>query len=221
MSNTVVEEQSSKPAIEVMQSIKSNTTKQAAAEYLGLKSYGYAAAKVKARVMYLGQMFKGAVHDMAMYVKDHPTIAPGERVLADKGYVGLHGRQLGLIVPFKQQANQPALTPFQDTYNKMHAVKWAKTFLAWIEQPAHSHIAEVQNSINFGLTFALLQRGHKQTSYFTSEAHSHYRKWDINAMHRLLPVQSEMIGDTKMLTPMEHAVYATRRKKLMTIFGAV
>ncbi|ORY27727.1 hypothetical protein BCR33DRAFT_745941 [Rhizoclosmatium globosum] len=68
----------------------------------------------------------------------------------------------------------------------------AKTFLAWIEQPAHKHIAEVQNSINFGLTFALLQRGHKQTSYFTSEAHSHYRKWDINAMHRLLPVQSEM-----------------------------
>ncbi|ORY09038.1 hypothetical protein BCR33DRAFT_752449 [Rhizoclosmatium globosum] len=66
----------------------------------------------------------------------------------------------------------------------------AKTFLAWIEQPAHSHIAEVQNSINFGLTFALLQRGHKQTSYFTSEAHS--PQWDINAMHRLLPVQSEM-----------------------------
>ncbi|ORY39888.1 hypothetical protein BCR33DRAFT_853028 [Rhizoclosmatium globosum] len=174
---------------DVMQSIKTNTTKRATAEYLGLKSYGYAAAKVKAGVMYLGQvineleaawdarwddenditdgsfdvrfrlnldafpvyiqrpqrnqkgfysgkykrhcvkvqcltdnrgnicwmgkkMFKGAVHDMTMYVKDHPTISPGERVLADKGYVGLRGRQLGLIVPFKRRANQPALTPF-------------------------------------------------------------------------------------------------------------
>ncbi|ORY29873.1 hypothetical protein BCR33DRAFT_745074 [Rhizoclosmatium globosum] len=29
------------------------------------------------------------------------------------------------------------------------------------------------------------------------------------------------VGDTKMHTPMEHAMYATRRKKQMTIFGAV
>ncbi|KAJ3060637.1 hypothetical protein HDU98_003433, partial [Podochytrium sp. JEL0797] len=39
---------------DIMQSIKTNTTKHAAAEYKSLKSYGYAVAKVKAGVMYLG-----------------------------------------------------------------------------------------------------------------------------------------------------------------------
>ncbi|KAJ3061382.1 hypothetical protein HDU98_002713, partial [Podochytrium sp. JEL0797] len=39
---------------DVMQSIKTNSMKRAAAEYKGLKSFGYAAGKVKAGVMYLG-----------------------------------------------------------------------------------------------------------------------------------------------------------------------
>ncbi|KAJ3006618.1 UNVERIFIED_CONTAM: hypothetical protein HDU68_003982 [Siphonaria sp. JEL0065] len=84
---------------DVMQSIKTNTTKQASAKHKGWKSYGLAASKVKLGIMYLG----GVVDELE---------AAWDARWDNKNNI-MDG---SFDVPFNRAANWPLLTPFQKAY---------------------------------------------------------------------------------------------------------
>ncbi|KAI9325770.1 hypothetical protein BDR26DRAFT_902562 [Obelidium mucronatum] len=76
--------------------------------------------------------------------------------------------------------------------NNLKEITKIAAHLEWVEQPKHKHIKELQDKIDLGLTFTVVQCGHKVTSLIPSEKHSHYRKYLINSMHRQLPTRKEM-----------------------------
>ncbi|KAI9325271.1 hypothetical protein BDR26DRAFT_1014154 [Obelidium mucronatum] len=65
--------------------------------------------------------------------------------------------------------------------NNIKEVTKVAAHLEWIDQPKHKHIKEVQDLVDLGLTFTVIQCGHKTTSLFTSKKLSHYWKHLINA----------------------------------------
>ena len=80
-----------------------------------------ALADNRGNIVWIGdRIWPGSMHDLSIYVEQHPNLLNGEHVLADKAYCGIRGRNLGLKTPFKRPRGGN-LTQEQLDFNYVHS----------------------------------------------------------------------------------------------------
>lgn len=91
----------------------------------------------KGTLMWYSGTHIGVTHDLQLFRLHMPALAPGERILGDKAYVGNHR----LLAPHKMRRRAVGLTRRQSAYNDIHS--WYRSTIehcfAFVKRSATSH----------------------------------------------------------------------------------
>ena len=66
------------------------------------------------------------------------------------------------------------------------------SYHAWLTQPLHTHIQLNRDYFDMALTLLCLHNGNPMGSLLTSTTDTHFRKFNVQSLHNLLPTQVEM-----------------------------